>query len=269
MAALPLPTPRGHGIDTVAVVMPAHNEAEHLEGALLALQRAVDEVQRLQPGVAVRVTVVLDSCTDGSAGIAARFAAADRRLSILEVNLRNAGASRGAGIRAAGIGGTRRRPPGKRWTPPPWAGRTWLANTDADSRVPENWLVRQLEFAEAGADAVLGSVEPDPAGMDPELLRLWLDRHPFEENHPHVYGANFGVRASAYLAAGGFPTLSSHEDRTLVQSLRGRAFTVTATDSIRVVTSGRTHARAPHGFGAYLRSLRRHRSAAPDPQPAD
>ena len=67
-----------------------------------------------------------------------------------------------------------------------------------------NWLVRQLEFAEAGADAVLGSVEPDPDGMDPELLRRWLERHPFHENHPHIYGANFGVRASAYLAAGGF-----------------------------------------------------------------
>ena len=96
---------------------------------------------------------------------------------------------------------------------------------------------------------MLGSVEPDPVGMDPELLRRWLDRHPFEENHPHIYGANFGVRASAYLAAGGFSQLESHEDRTLVQSLRSLAFTVLATDSMRVLTSGRTHARAPQGFG--------------------
>ena len=152
---------------------------------------------------------------------------------------------------------------------PPWAGRTWLANTDADSQVPENWLVRQLEFAEAGADAVLGSVEPDPAGMDPELRRRWLERHPFEEDHPHIYGANFGVRASAYLAAGGFPKLASHEDRTLVQSLRNRAFTVTATDSMRVLTSGRIHARAPHGFGAYLRTLGRHRTLGRLTGPAD
>ncbi|MET4093614.1 glycosyltransferase family 2 protein [Arthrobacter sp. UYCu712] len=269
MAALALPLPRGYAIDSVAVVMPAHNEAEHLERALFALQRAADELHRHRPDVGVRVTVVLDSCTDGSAAITARIVAADRRFSVLEVNLRNAGASRGAGIRAAGIGGPGRRPPGRRWTPPPWTGRTWLANTDADSRVPANWLVRQLEFAESGADAVLGSVEPDPAGMDPDLLRRWLERHPFEENHPHIYGANFGVRASAYLAAGGFPKLSSHEDRTLVQGLRSRAFTVTATDSIRVLTSGRTHARAPHGFGAYLRSLGRNGTAAAGPQPAE
>ncbi|MGZ4663234.1 MAG: hypothetical protein ACXVYB_18350, partial [Arthrobacter sp.] len=142
------------------------------------------------------------------------------------------------------------------------ARRTWLANTDADSAVPENWLVRQLELADAGADAVLGSVEPDPAGMDPAIRRRWLDKHPFREDHPHIYGANFGVRASAYLAAGGFPLLRVHEDRILVERLRHRAFTVVATDSMRVLTSGRTHARAPHGFAAYLRALGMDRPAA-------
>ena len=49
-----------------------------------------------------------------------------------------------------------------------------------------------------------------------------------------------------------------------MQSLRNRAFTVTATDSMRVLTSGRIHARAPHGFGAYLRTLGRHRAPAAD-----
>lgn len=242
-------------------MIPAHDEDEHLDRALQAVQRAAATLGRLRPGVNVRVTVVLDSCTDGSAAIAARYAAADPSFRVLSVDFRNIGASRAAGVRAAGIGASRRRPPGKRWTPPPWADRTWLANTDADSQVPENWLVRQLEFADAGADAVLGSVEPDPAGMDPELLLRWRERHPFEEDHPHIYGANFGVRASAYLAAGGFPTLASHEDRALVQSLRSRAFTVTATDSMRVLTSGRVHAKAPHGFGAYLRTLGRHAAA--------
>ena len=51
------------------------------------------------------MTVVLDSCTDGSAAITAGFAAADRRFSALEVGFRSAGASRAAGVRAAGIGG--------------------------------------------------------------------------------------------------------------------------------------------------------------------
>ena len=84
-------------------VLPAHNEEEHLGRALLSVQRAADALHRVRPDITVGVTVVLDSCTDGSAGIAAQYVAADRRFNALEVSLRNAGASRAAGIRAAGI----------------------------------------------------------------------------------------------------------------------------------------------------------------------
>lgn len=267
MSADARPLPPRDRVARVAVVMPAHNEEEHLDRALNAVRRAIDMLHRTRPWVECGVTVVLDGCTDGSAGITAGHIAADRRIGALEVQFRSAGASRAAGIRAAGIGslpgppGPPGRPGPRRRTPLP-AGRIWLANTDADSRVPENWLVGQLNFADAGADAVLGSVEPDPDGMDPQLLRRWRELHPFTEDHPHVYGANLGVRASAYLAAGGFPGNASHEDSILVQRLRSHAFTVTATDSVRVLTSGRTAPRAPEGFGAYLRDLDRVRPSA-------
>ncbi|MEO5779734.1 glycosyltransferase family 2 protein [Arthrobacter oryzae] len=261
MATTAGPLPSRNRIARVAVVMPAHNEEEHLDRALNAARRAVDTLHRTLPEVECGVMVVLDGCTDGSARITARHVAADRRISAVEVPFRSAGASRAAGIRAAGIGPSPAQPGTLRWTPRP-AARIWLANTDADSQVPENWLVRQLEFADAGADAVLGSVEPDPDGMDPELLRRWRERHPFTEDHPHVYGANLGVRASAYVAAGGFPDAASHEDTILIQRLRSSAFTVTSTDSVRVLTSGRTRPRAPEGFGTYLRDLERYRPSA-------
>lgn len=241
-------------IDRVEVVVPAHNEDGHLDRALNALLAAADALQEQRPEVRTAVTVVLDSCTDRSADIAANYAASDRRLAAVAVRLGNTGASRAAGVRAAGI--TMADPgPAVLAATELWARRVWLANTDADSSVPPNWLARQVELADAGADAVLGSVEPDPAGTDPAILRRWLARHPFTEEHPHIYGANFGVRASAYLASGGFPRMRVHEDRTLVENLRRHAYTVVATDTIRVLTSGRTHARAPHGFGAYLRAL--------------
>lgn len=230
----------GQGIDRVAVVVPAHNEDQHLDRALSALRAAADALERERPGVQLSITVVLDSCTDRSADIAAGYVASDRRFAAVQVRLGSTGASRAAGVLAAtGL----------------WTRHVWLANTDADSEVPENWLVRQVELADAGADAVLGSVEPDPAGTDPAILRRWLERHPFREDHPHIYGANFGVRASAYLAAGGFPRMRVHEDRILVENLRKQAYKVLATDTIRVLTSGRTHSRAPQGFGAYLRAL--------------
>lgn len=234
-------------VDGVAVVIPVHNEEDHLGHALAGVEAAASALRQDKPLTDVRVLVVLDSCTDGSAAIASEFAAMNSCFSVLNVGFRSVGRSRRAGnwqVLGAAAG-----------TSPGAAAGLWLANTDADSVVPDNWLVGQLELAAAGADAVLGSVEVDPAGMAPDLLSHWWSMHSFGEDHPHVFGANFGVRGSAYLAAGGFPRHLSHEDRVLAGRLREKGFDVRATDTIRVRTSGRTQARAPKGFGAYLRTL--------------
>jgi glycosyltransferase involved in cell wall biosynthesis len=183
-------------VQDMAVVIPVHNEEAHLPRALAGVAAAVARLHLLQPQAGVRVLVVLDSCTDGSAAIAADYAARTSWLSTLTVGFRSVGRSRRAGIWAV-LGAAADN------TPDAAAG-LWLANTDADSRVPKNWLVAQAAMAAEGADAVLGSVEVDPVGTAPELLRSWQLQHRFRENHPHVYGANFGIRASAYLAAGGF-----------------------------------------------------------------
>ncbi len=241
-------------ISQVAVVIPVHNEQQLLPGALAAVRAAADVLQAQRPAVAVTVLVVLDSCTDGSRAVASRLAAGDRRISLLQVTFRSVGGSRRAGIRAALRGSAGDGRPGA-------SPQLWLANTDADSCVPEDWLLRQVELADRGADAVLGTVEPDPEGTDRDLLRRWHARHPLGEDHPHVHGANLGVRASAYVLAGGFPRLRSHEDRALVERLRKHGSAVWSTDTIRVRTSGRTDARAPQGFGAYLLALTREPAA--------
>jgi glycosyltransferase involved in cell wall biosynthesis len=242
--------PQLEGIRNVAVVMPAHNEEQRLGRALTGLRAALDALEQEYPRVGSSVTVVLDSCTDRSKEICTAFSVGDPRFRKVTVKLRSAGASRDYGVRTA-LDGLQH--PGAETSAGPET--VWIANTDADSTVPRHWLVRQLDLANKGADAVLGSVEPDPADVDPSVLGRWLELHPFREDHSHIYGANLGIRASAYLAAGGFPLMRSHEDRGLVERLLRQGFTVTSTDSIRVVTSGRTHARAPQGFAAYLRSL--------------
>ncbi|WP_026546930.1 glycosyltransferase [Paenarthrobacter nicotinovorans] len=238
------------GIRNVAVVMPAHDEEQRLGRALSGLRSALDTLEVEHPGVGVSVTVVLDNCTDNSKEICTAFSASDPRFRNVTVKLRSAGASRDYGVRTALDG---LQPPGTETGAGPET--VWLANTDADSTVPRHWLVRQVDLANNGTDAVLGSVEPDPADVDPAVLGRWLALHPFREDHSHIYGANLGIRASAYLAVGGFPLVRSHEDRGLVERLRRHGFTVTSTDSIRVVTSGRTEARAPQGFAAYIRGL--------------
>lgn len=243
------------------MVIPVHNEEQHLERALEGVRAAADVLQGIRPDTDVTIVVVLDSCTDNSEAVAARFAAADRRITLLRVPFRSVGKSRVAGIGAV-LNGRFMQYVGADL--PHTAGTLWLANTDADSCVPEGWLLRQVELADSGADAVLGTVEPDAKGMDSELLKRWHVRHRLGEDHPYVFGANLGVRASAYILAGGFPRHRSHEDRTLVDRLRRRGCRVTSTDTVRVVTSGRTEARVPQGFGAYLLALGMESAAAPE-----
>ena len=73
--------------------------------------------------------------------------------------------------------------------------------------------------------------------------------------HPHVHGANLGFRGSAYLAAGGFPGLSTGEDHALVAALAVTGSRVLRTRALSVTTSARRESRAPGGFADYLGQL--------------
>ena len=187
------------------------------------------------------VTLVLDSCTDGSAETAVRTRdlwAPELELSILTGAFGTVGAARAAGIAAQ-----------------PLRSGLWVANTDADTVVPENWLIHQHRLAAAGYGLVLGSAVPDPADLSPEELHAWQQLHPLGEGHPHVHGANMGFSAEAYHRAGGFAPLASHEDADLAGRLKAAGTAWTATDRMRVVTSGRRDGRAPEGFSRFLRQL--------------
>jgi hypothetical protein len=74
-------------------------------------------------------------------------------------------------------------------------------------------------------------------------------------SHPHVHGANIGIRASAYLAAGGFRALATAEDHDLLAAVTRIGRPVLRAADITVQTSARRQARAPHGFGHLLRTL--------------
>jgi hypothetical protein len=130
--------------------------------------------------------------------------------------------------------------------------RIWIASTDADSRVPRDWLVEHLALAESGVGLVLGTVVPDPADLDPERLAAWYGAHRLADGHGHVFGANLGVRADVNGAAGGFPARASGEDEALVLAAKALGVRWRATDACRVVTSGRLRGRAPGGFADYL-----------------
>ena len=224
-------------IDTVGVVVPAADEQDLLPACLDALDAARGELARSRPDVVVRVVVVLDSCTDGSAAVVS----ARPRVEAVPVDVRLAGAARRAGC-AMVIATT------------PTADRLWLASTDADSRVPPNWLTGMVELAEAGADFVLGTVRPSetlPAGLDAKYRAAYLSA----DGHPHVHGANLGIRAATYLELGGWPEIGSGEDVMLAARAVAAGVPTIRTSQFPVATSTRLCGRAPYGYSSYLRGL--------------
>jgi len=129
---------------------------------------------------------------------------------------------------------------------------------DADTVVPASWLQRQVAHADRGWDVVLGTVTvADWSEHPPHVPAAFAARYESGDRpHPyvHVHGANIGIRASAYRAAGGFAALRSAEDHALVAAADAGCSVLRA-DDVTVQTSARRHARAPHGFSHLLRTL--------------
>lgn len=222
----------------VAVVVPARDEERLLPACLDALLAAADDL-REERQVPVDVSVVLDSCTDRSAEVVAARPA----VRAVPVQAGQVGRARAAGFADVLARWSERDPAG-----------LWLATTDADSVVPRDWLVRQLEHADAGADLVLGTVEVHDWSEHPRHVEArWRATYRPYDGHSHVHGANVGFGADAYLAVGGFRHLDRDEDVTLAAALSGRR--VVRTAAIPVVTSARSVARARGGFADHLRGL--------------
>ncbi len=224
------------GPEVLHVVVPAHDEESLLPACLASTGRALAAVRRAHPELVLRRTVVADTCRDATVALA-RSAGAD----VVEVDARCVGLARQAGVDHAA-----------RLAADVAPQRVWLAHTDADTVVPEHWLLAQLELARQGVAMVVGSVVPS---NDAPVPPGWHERHDLGEGHPHVHGANLGLTLAAHRDAGGFPALPLHEDVLLVAAVKGAGFRWCATDTTRVTTSARRHGRAPGGFAAYLAAL--------------
>ncbi|GLU48579.1 glycosyltransferase [Nocardiopsis ansamitocini] len=226
-------------IQTVAVVVPANDEAPRIERCLRAIADAL-AASPLAPD-RCHLVVVADDCRDATAALARA-----RGAHVLEVAHRSVGAARATGMRYA-LGRSGAHP----------AHEIWLATTDADSVVPRRWLTAQLGYAAAGWDAVVGTVavadwSRRPPGLAEAFARQY-DAH--REEHPHVHGANLGVRASAYLDVGGFAPLARAEDHALVAGLGARGHRIRRPVDLPVRTSARSAPRAPGGFGDRLTDI--------------
>ena len=220
----------------IAVAVPAHDEQQLLPVCLSSLR-----VAAAQPGVPpVTIVVVADRCTDRTAAVALAAGC-----TVLEVDLRSAGASRRCGLDAAVAAAQ---------VP---AEQLWLATTDADSQVPREWFVDQLRWRTEGWDAVAGTVSvADWSAHSPVVAARFADCYAWSgTDHPHVHGANLSLSGTAYAAVGGFPPLALAEDHALVAALEARGLRVARSGLRPVVTSARQDPRSAGGFGDLLAAL--------------
>lgn len=126
---------------SVSFVIPAHNEAKYIAKTIEAINQAIDEVD-----VLAELIVVNDSSTDETAQIARQLGA-----QTIDVSLRNIGAVRNAGARAA--------------------AHDWIIFVDADTIIPVKTLVQSLNCLARG-DAGGGArvVIDQPEGL------FWVKR---------------------------------------------------------------------------------------------
>jgi len=223
----------------VEVVVPARNEQAHIAACLGSLRSSITVLNTENPSVSVGITVVLNSCTDDTLDIVSEFG-----VRVLTSEADSVGAVRQFGtadaIHRAHQAGVE-------------PAELWIACTDADTVVPDGWLHKQIEFADTGIDAVIGTVTP--GDVSPEIYESWLRHHDLTEGHDHVHGANLGFRADIYLRAGGFRDAESREDVGLVERIRALTARWVATHQTSVLTSGRTESRVEGGFGTYIAAL--------------
>jgi hypothetical protein len=147
--------------------IPVRDEEDRIEACLDAVLAQHDLAGRPLAPDALGLVLLLNNCSDRTAAIArGRLAASGAPFALVNVALppsqANAGFARKLALDLAALWLER-------------AGRRdgVLLTSDADSRVPPQWLARKLAAIHAGCGAVAGRVTLDPVeeGLLPQALR--------------------------------------------------------------------------------------------------
>jgi glycosyltransferase involved in cell wall biosynthesis len=227
-----------HTIRHIVAIVPARNEERLLPRCLRSLELARG---RLPAHVTSDVVVVVDRSFDRTFAVAAAILGTAGL--VLAVDAGSVGVARSIGAALAEERSTYSAP------------HCWLANTDADCEVPPTWLQDQVNLASRGVEAVAGVIDVDDFGEHgphvEESFRSSYTLHA-DGTHPHVHGANLGVRLDVYSRAGGWAPLAHAEDHDLWRRLRDHGAELVADASLVVRTSGRRVGRAPCGFAGAL-----------------
>jgi GT2 family glycosyltransferase len=149
-----------------------------------------------------------------------------------------------------------------------------LLTTDADSLAPPDWVLRNLNALEKGADIVCGRalIDPTEAALIPshlheddalecrliallDMLAWMLDPEPHDPppRHTEASGASLAVRVETFRRVGGIPDIAAGEDRAFVRALWMMDARVRHDPAIAVTVSGRIVGRAEGGMADAIR----------------
>lgn len=249
------------GRPTAVVAIPVRNEAERIKGCLRALAAQTG----VEPS-SIGTILFLNNCTDGTAQVVASvLPGLGMMVRVVEQDFTgaNAGWARREVMEAAAS-----------WLEEGGVEPGVILTTDADSRVPPDWVARNLAAVAAGADAVAGRIllDEEEAACLPSALHargrlegtyeaLLVELESLADPLPHdpwprhwtTSGATLAVELGAYRRVGGMPPLALGEDRAFVSSLLSSDALVRHDPSVTVTTSGRLHGRAEGGAADTMR----------------
>lgn len=252
------PPPEAAAAVRAVVAIPVRNEAERIAACL----HAIDAQTGIPPG-SLGVVLFLNNCTDATEAIVAdlvpRMSVPVRVAHVTYAGAHAGWARREAMNRAA-----------------EWLGEDgMILSTDADSRVPPDWVARNRAALDRGADAVAGRIQLDPeerALLPPSLhwrgdrediysdllteaeARIDPDPHDPWPCHRTTIGATLSVSVAAYRAVGGMPAIALGEDGAFVALLLAQGLHVRHDPAILVTVSGRLVGRAPGGVADTIRA---------------
>jgi GT2 family glycosyltransferase len=249
------------------VAIPARNESRHLPACLAALAEQRTPSGALLSTALFEVVVFANDCSDGTAERARGLAPElPFDLKVVEGRLPSGAANAGEARRMAMDLALARLEAVE-------AAASVILTTDADSRVPPNWIDGNLAAIDAGADAVLGRLVLDEDSRElPDALHrrgaleseyeallteVFAVLDPLSHNpwphHSTISGASAAVTANAYRRIGGLPRVALGEDKALVAELLRRDARVRFDNAIEVITSARLKGRAIGGVADTLR----------------
>lgn len=237
------------------IAIPVRNEAERIGACLAAIGS-----QKGRGANSLGILLFLNNCSDDTVAVVAdlrRRLALPMRVIERDMAGAHAGWARREAMEAAA-----------RWLDESGSADGVILTTDADSRVPQDWVARNLAAIGAGADAVAGRIalDPDEAARLPDALHargrlegayeallseLAAVIDPRSDDpwpcHWTASGATIGVRLSTYRHIGGMPAVPVGEDRAFMDRLMAADARVRHAPDIVVITSGRLDGRAPGG----------------------